>query len=188
MTEYILTAFCNRNHSRCLESLYIESMWWAERSRWSARRDGGAEINDSREPEFFPAANGHQGGGGIFPPPEGMKIPPGGGKIHLPPGGELLLLYHCFYYHGSSHQQGINPSWDWEDPPPPRCYYFNVYQRLSIKVALQCTILMFTWWHNHQLWLWFDINNNENDACNRSTQWSSQMELILCLECCNLQL
>ena len=51
-------------HFSCLESLYIESMWWAERSRWSARRDGGAAINDSREPEFFPAANGHQGGEG----------------------------------------------------------------------------------------------------------------------------
>ena len=37
--------------------IYIESLWWAECSRW---RSGGAQINDSREPEFLPAANRSQ--------------------------------------------------------------------------------------------------------------------------------
>ena len=43
-------------HSSCVESLYIES----EHSRLGIDRIKGAEINDSREPEFLPAESGSQ--------------------------------------------------------------------------------------------------------------------------------
>ena len=51
--------FSGHTHSSCLESLYLLSLY----DELSAAVDGGvggAEINDSREPEFLRAANGKE--------------------------------------------------------------------------------------------------------------------------------
>ena len=41
---------------------------------------GGAEINDSREPELLPAADGTHGKEGLLPGAVGMSSPPGPGS------------------------------------------------------------------------------------------------------------
>ena len=141
--------------------IYIESLWWAQCS--SAKRSGGAEINDSREPEFLRAANGGDGKEGCSEPKEGWAALLGLGEASPAEGGASWHI--CRVFLSSKHKKAL-----------------EIIISLTIPVGARRSLPSYH--HYRQSLMWFDISNNTNKvrfllmqypwiSMNQCDHWSS---------------